>query len=65
MVLVIAAGEKAAQDNIPAEEVIRAELAGLMSQGVKAKAAAQIVADRYHMKKNQIYPYTIAKEEGE
>lgn len=65
MVLVIAAGEKAAQDNIPAEEVIRAELAGLMSQGVKAKAAAQIVADKYHMKKNQIYPYTIAKEEGE
>ena len=65
IVLVIAAGEKAAQDNIPAEEVIRAELAGLMSQGVKAKAAAQIVADKYHMKKNQIYPYTIAKEEGE
>ena len=65
MVLVIA-GKPAEDQNIPEEEVIKAELAGLMSQGVKAKTAAQIVADKYHMKKNQVYPYTFAdKSKGE
>ena len=65
MVLVIA-GKPAEDQNIPEEEVIKAELAGLMSQGVKAKTAAQIVADKYHMKKNQVYPYTFAdKSKGD
>ena len=65
MVLVIA-GKPAEDQNIPEEEVIKAELAGLMSQGVKAKTAAQIVADKYHMKKNQVYPYTFSdKSKGD
>lgn len=65
MVLVIA-GKLAEDHEIPEEEVIKAELAGLMSQGVKAKTAAQIVADKYHMKKNQVYPYTFAdKSKGD
>ncbi|MGM9567757.1 MAG: 16S rRNA (cytidine(1402)-2'-O)-methyltransferase, partial [Clostridia bacterium] len=59
MVLVIA-GKPAEDHEIPGEEVIKAELAALMSQGVKAKTAAQIVADKYHMKKNQVYPYTFS-----
>ncbi|MGN0963426.1 MAG: 16S rRNA (cytidine(1402)-2'-O)-methyltransferase [Clostridia bacterium] len=65
MVLVIA-GKPAEDHEIPEEEGIKAELAGLMSQGVKAKTAAQIVADKYHMKKNQVYPYTFAdKSKGD
>lgn len=65
MVLVIA-GKPAEDQNIPEEEVIKAELADLMSQGVKAKTAAQIVADKYHMKKNQVYPYTFSdKSKGD
>lgn len=65
MVLVIT-GKECEEDEIPTEEVIKAALANLMSQGVKAKTAAQIVADKYHMKKNQVYPYTFAdKQEGE
>lgn len=65
MVLVIAGGAGEERE-IPTEEVIRAELAGLMSAGVKAKTAAQIVAEKYRMKKNQIYPYTFTDgQEGE
>lgn len=65
MVLVIA-GKERKENEIPTEEVIKAELAGLMSEGVKAKTAAQIVADKYHMKKNQVYPYTFAdKSKGD
>lgn len=65
MVLVIAGkGEEAVE--APSEEVIKAELAAFIAQGMKAKAAAQIVAEKYHMKKNQIYPYTFGmNEEGE
>lgn len=62
MVLVIAASE-GENAEIPTEEVIKAELAVLMSEGVKAKTAAQIVADKYHMKKNQVYPYTFDNEQ--
>lgn len=65
MVLVVA-GKEGEENEIPGEGVITAELAALMSQGVKAKTAAQIVADKYHMKKNQVYPYTFAdKPKGE
>lgn len=65
MVLVIAGkGEEAVE--APSEEVIKTELAAFIAQGMKAKAAAQIVAEKYHMKKNQIYPYTFGmNEEGE
>ncbi|MBQ1251654.1 MAG: 16S rRNA (cytidine(1402)-2'-O)-methyltransferase [Firmicutes bacterium] len=59
MVLVIAAGDNIGETEAPSEDALRAELADLMAQGVKAKAAAQIVADKYHMKKNQVYPLTI------
>lgn len=61
MVLVIAGMERE-ENEAPSEEVLRAELAELISQGVKAKTAAQIVAEKYHMKKNQIYPYTFGDE---
>lgn len=65
MVLVVA-GKPAEDSEFPDEEVIKAELAGLMSQGVKSKTAAQIVADKYHMKKNQVYPYTFSdKSKGD
>lgn len=65
MVLVVA-GKEGEENEIPGEGVITAELTALMSQGVKAKTAAQIVADKYHMKKNQVYPYTFAdKPKGE
>jgi 16S rRNA (cytidine1402-2'-O)-methyltransferase len=65
MVLVIA-GSSGEDKIIPTSEVIKAELAVLMSEGVKAKTAAQIVAEKYQMKKNQIYPYTFTDgEEGE
>lgn len=57
MVLVIA-GKVAEEADAPTEDMLRAELAALMAQGVKAKTAAQIVAEKYHMKKNQVYPYT-------
>ena len=62
MVLVIAGKERDEAEGVPTEDVLRAELSALMAQGVKAKAAAQIVAEKYHMKKNQVYPYTIAEE---
>lgn len=61
MVLVIAAKDPETSDT-PTEEILRAELKELMAQGVKAKTAAQIVAEKYHMKKNQVYPYTIEDE---
>lgn len=61
MVLVIA-GKEAEETDSPTEEMLRAELKELMSQGVKAKTAAQIVAEKYHMKKNQVYPYTFGDE---
>lgn len=61
MVLVIAGMERE-ENEAPSEEVLRAELAELISQGIKAKTAAQIVAEKYHMKKNQIYPYTFGDE---
>lgn len=61
MVLVIA-GKEAEETDAPTEEMLRAELKELMSQGVKAKTAAQIVAEKYHMKKNQVYPYTFGDE---
>ncbi len=65
MVLVIE-GFRGEENEIPTEEVIKAELAGLMSEGVKAKTAVRIVAEKYRMKKNQIYPYTFTDgEEGE
>lgn len=62
MVLVIAGKEHDEAEGVPTEDVLRAELSALMAQGVKAKAAAQIVAEKYHMKKNQVYPYTIEDE---
>lgn len=58
MVLVVAGGSE--EEILPAEETIKSELAALIDQGVKAKTAAQLVADKYHLKKNQIYPYTFA-----
>ena len=61
MVLVIA-GKEAKETDAPTEDILRAELKELMSQGVKAKTAAQIVAEKYHMKKNQVYPYTFGDE---
>lgn len=61
MVLVIA-GKEVEETEAPTEEVLRAELGELMAQGVKAKTAAQIVAEKYHMKKNQVYPYTFGDE---
>ena len=61
MVLVIAAKDPETSD-VPTEEILRSELKELMAQGVKAKTAAQIVAEKYHMKKNQVYPYTIEDE---
>lgn len=65
MVMVIA-GSSGDEKEIPTSEVIKAELAVLMSEGVKSKTAAQIVAEKYQMKKNQIYPYTFADgQEGE
>lgn len=65
MALVVA-GKSGEAGEIPTEEVIKAELAGLMAEGIKAKTAAQMVAEKYQMKKNQIYPYTFADgQEGE
>lgn len=63
MVLVLGAAEK--HDDTPSPEKLRKEVKNLLDQGMKSKDAAQIIAERYHMKKNQIYPYTIADEEGE
>lgn len=61
MVLVIAGMERE-ENEAPSEEALRTELAELISQGIKAKTAAQIVAEKYHMKKNQVYPYTFGDE---
>ena len=63
MVLVL--GRALKKDDTPSPEKLRSEVKDLLNQGIKSKDAAQIIAERYHMKKNQIYPYTIADEEGE
>ena len=60
MVLVVEAHVETTAE-IPAEEVLRAELASLMSQGMKAKAAAQLVAEKYGMRKNAVYPLTFSE----
>lgn len=58
MVLVVEA-DKNPSSGIPGEDILMAELKELMENGVKSKTAAQIVAGKYHMKKNQLYPYTL------
>ena len=63
MVLVLGGAPKS--DDIPSPEKLREEVKDLLDRGIKSKDAAQIIAERYRMKKNQIYPYTIADEEGE
>ena len=63
MALVVAAAEGGAPP--PDEATLKEEVRVLLRDGVPAKTAARIVAERYHMKKNQIYPYTIDAEEGE
>lgn len=58
MALVIAAAE-GQKDTEVSEEVLIAEVQALLKDGVKANTAAKIIAEKYHMKKNQIYPLTI------
>ena len=65
MALVLAAAESGGEAERPDAETLKAAVAELLAQGIGAKSAALIVAERYHMKKNQIYPYTIAAEKGE
>ncbi|MEE0776680.1 MAG: 16S rRNA (cytidine(1402)-2'-O)-methyltransferase [Bacillota bacterium] len=59
MVLVIEGANPQEDRATPTEEELRAELASLMSQGIKAKTAAQLVAEKYGLKKNAVYPLTI------
>ncbi|MEG0873698.1 MAG: 16S rRNA (cytidine(1402)-2'-O)-methyltransferase [Clostridiales bacterium] len=58
MVLVIAPPPKNENLEIPSPQKLKTELNTLTEQGVKAKIAAQIIADKYGMKKNEIYPLT-------
>ena len=50
-----------AASNPPAEDDLRQEVRNLLAQGVKSKTAAQIIAEKYGMKKNEIYPLTLDK----
>ncbi len=61
MVLVIAGAQPGAASNPPAEDDLRQEVRNLLAQGVKSKTAAQIIAEKYGMKKNEIYPLTLDK----
>ncbi len=58
MCLVIGGAKREAAAKPPGEEEIRAELARLMSDGLRAKEAARQIAEKYGLGKNEIYPLT-------
>lgn len=60
MVLIVGPAENVTVE-VPDEEVLRAELAFLMSEGMKPKDAAQQVAEKYGLRKNAVYPLTFAR----
>ena len=64
MVLVVAGADPEKENNKPETEELRQEIRKLMAEGVKSKTAAQIIADKYGMKKNEIYPLTLDKTEN-
>ncbi|MDO4541867.1 MAG: 16S rRNA (cytidine(1402)-2'-O)-methyltransferase [Bacillota bacterium] len=63
MVLVVA-GAEAMEEAAPDAEILTREVRELMNEGVRSKIAAKIIAEKYGMKKNEIYPLTLEKSDN-
>lgn len=61
MVLTVAGAEPGQEKKAPDKETLRQEVQNLVAEGVKSKTAALIIAEKYGMKKNEIYPLTLDK----
>lgn len=61
MVLTVAGAKPGQENKNPDQDTLRQEIQSLMAEGVKSKTAALIIAEKYGMKKNEIYPLTLDK----